>query len=595
MIRRLQRTVHTAATALVLLAWSSSAGAGEAGISGGVPLADQETLAAELRAELQRNLAGLMLPDAPPMYHLRYHLAFIDSVDLEASYGALIEQDVNPQRRLGVEVRVGDPSFDNTGFGGWETGFERGYLPAVPTPLTVRQSAWRSTDEAYKAAVEQYARKRASWSPPPDHPGDFVLAGSRTARAEPEAPVDPEQLAAVAREVSAAFPADQPLEVARVYLIHAGGPVWTLDSEGTEVVHSYAETTLRAAVHTRADDGLVLSDHRTWIVRHPDQLPPVEQMRDEVAELSAQMVALTDASSMESEYVGPVLFEDAAAADLFRYLLVGQLEGTPPVIPFDSVFGKMGEGFGDPAGTDSNVRIGRRALPQGWTVVDDPQMDPTHAAAFPFDAEGTPAEAVTLVSDGIVRTLLMSRVPRRDVDRSNGHARGLPGKRLEGRSSMIEVTPTKRLGATALRKQAHKLARAYGLDHVLVVRRFEEDAVRLIGASQRERWDAGDEDGQPRLPRPVQLVRLYTDGREEPVRGAAFTGVHRWVLRDIVAAGPQVELTYYAPFDKGGSLSTPTAGMPAYLSAPTVLVGEMEVVPAPGDPMDRRVVPPPAP
>ena len=595
MICRRHRNVRLAGAVFILFAGASIALAGDDTTSGGVSLADQELLAAELRAELQRNLASLTLPDAPPLYHLRYHMAFIESVDLEASYGALIEQDVNPQRPLGVEVRVGDPAFDNTGFGGWETGFDRGYLPASPTPLTVRQAAWRTTDEAYKDAVEQYARKRASWSPPPDHPGDFLLTGPQAARAEPDAPVDAEHLATVAREVSAAFPADQPLEVARVYLIHAGGPVWTLDSEGTEVVHSYAETALRAAVHTRARDGLVLSDHRTWIVRHPDQLPPVEQMSAEVAELAAEMIALTEATPLESEYVGPVLFEDAAAADLFRYLLVGQLEGTPPVVPFDSLFGKMGTGGGDPAGTDANVRIGRRALPQGWTVTDDPRKDPSHAAAFPFDAEGTPAQSVTLVSDGIVRTLLMGRVPRKDVDGSNGHARGLPGKRLEGRSSMMEVAPGKRLGGTALRKQAHKLAKAYGLDHVLVVRRFEEDAVRLIGASHRERWDARDDDGQPHLPRPIQLVRLYTDGREEPVRGAAFTGVHRWVLRDIVAAGPQVELTYYAPFEKGDSLTQPTAGMPTYISAPTVLVGEMEVVPAPGDPMDRRVVPPPQP
>jgi TldD protein len=585
-----------APAAALLFAFAAGAEPATAPVSGGIDGETQGVLADALQEEIQRSMEGLALPGAPPLYHLRYHLMLFDSANMEASYGALSRHDVDVQRRLGVEVRVGEPAFDNSGFGGWETGFDSGRLPAEPTPTAVRQAAWRLTDGAYKDAVEQHARKSASWSPPPDHPGDFELRGAASGEAPLPAPVDPERLAAIAREVSAAFPADQPLEVARVYAIHGGGAAWTLDSEGTRVTHGYAETAVRAAVHVRTDDGLLLTDHRTWIVRHTDQLPPTETMRQEVVELSQEMVALAGAPALESEYVGPVLFEDTAAADLFRYLLVDQLEGTPAVIPFDSVFGKMGQNFGAASGANGNVRVGRRTLPPGWTVVDDPRRDPDHPASFPFDLEGTPAEEVTLVTDGIVRTLLMSRVPRRGEAGSNGHARGNPGDRLEGRASMLEVTAPKRLGEAGLRRQALKLARAYGLDHVLVIRRFEEDAVRTISGGMFSFLMRGDDEtGQLQLPRPLQLVRLYADGHEEPVRGAVFAGVHRWVLRDIAAAGPQVGLTYYAPFEKGDTLITPTAGMPTYISAPAVLIGEMELVPMPGDPMERTVVPPPTP
>ena len=113
--------------------------------------------------------------------------------------------------------------------------------------------------------------------------------------------------------------------------------------------------------------------------------------------MASALFEIAEAPALDQEYVGPVIFEDGAALDLFRYLLVTQLQGTPPEVPFDSFFGELGGSRNDA------VRLKRRVLPIGWSVSDDPERDSSHPSSFHYDAEGTPASDVSLVEDGIVR------------------------------------------------------------------------------------------------------------------------------------------------------------------------------------------------
>ena len=90
------------------------------------------------------------------------------------------------------------------------------------------------------------------------------------------------------------------------------------------------------------------------------------------------------------------------------------------------------------------------------------------------------------------------------------------------------------------------------------------------------------------------MVRRAADGTEQVLRGAAFAGIERWILRDIVAAGPATAADYMAPLqgDYGGM--APTEGIATHVRAPSVLVGEVELVPVAGDPRQLPSFPPPA-
>jgi len=547
-----------------------------------------EQLVQALASKVDLHEQQLMLPDAPPVYHLRYHLMQLQQAQARASFGNLLSSDASPMNVLGVEVRVGSAAFDNTGYGGWESGFGRRGLPDELSLRSLDLASWRLTDSSYKEAVEQFARKQAAFSPPPDHPGDYQLGLHAAGGSISQPSLEQEQLARLARQLSAAFPTDGSLELGTVIAAWEAGTATVVDSEGSALHRPHAEVVLRAMAHARSEDGALISDHRSWLLRDPSQLPTEDELVTSVRELAASLQGWAQAEPLEDEYVGPVIFEDQAAVELFRTLLVPQLEGTPPPVPFEARFGPLGSGFGLADDGTTGARLGRRVLPEGWTAVDDPQRLPEHPASFTHDQEGTPAQAVELVTGGIVRTVLMSRVPRKDLPGSNGHARGSLGSRFAGRVAMLEVQPNRALSERRVLRKGLELAAAYGHDHVILVRRFQDDTVRAQDRTGGAMSFMGSDALQ--LPLPLALVRVYADGHEEPLRGAAFVNVQRWALRDIAAAGPQVRGSFLAPFDPGGTSFSPVVGMPTWLSVPQVLVEELELVPVAGDPRDLPVV-----
>jgi hypothetical protein len=216
-------------------------------------------------------------------------------------------------------------------------------------------------------------------------------------------------------------------------------------------------------------------------------------------------------------------------------------------------------------------------LPKGYTVVDDPLADPTSPASFAFDDEGVPAQRVELIQDGVSRSLLASRTPSKDAPTSNGHGRCFPGHLARGMPSLLAVTPDRETSWRRLVQKGLTLAADYDLDYLLVVRRLRDPSIE--GGSDGPRFFLAQPDEEAPVPAPLEVVRLYADGREEPVRGLRFEGLDRRSLRDIVAAGTVHTRSFLAqpggkPWGDGA-----THGLPVTLTAPTVLLSEVELLP----------------
>ena len=169
------------------------------------PAPDDAALKAVLDEALATYPEALSLPEAPPMYHLRYHVVRYDSVAARASMGSPVYVDPRESHRVGVEVRLGTPAFDNLGFGGWQDGISQAGLPVRLTPHALDVGLWRLTDRAYKEAVEQYARKEAQVPERDDHPGDYTLTGPQTVSMPAPAASEPRPLAELAVRLSEAW------------------------------------------------------------------------------------------------------------------------------------------------------------------------------------------------------------------------------------------------------------------------------------------------------------------------------------------------------------------------------------------------------
>ena len=211
-------------------------------------------------------------------------------------------------------------------------------------------------------------------------------------------------------------------------------------------------------------------------------------------------------------------------------------------------------------------------LPAGFSVYDDPAADLTLPSGFEYDWEGEPAQRVDLVVDGIVRSHYTARTPSAAVPASNGHGRGFPGEMVRGMAAQTVIDVDRTASARKLHRQAMKLTGAYDNDHYLVIRQLADPALSDddIGAM----FTVGED--STGLPAPVSVVRVYGDGREEPVRGLNFTGVGINVLRDIVTATGQTTDTYLTPPPRRG-YSGQLYGLPVTLTAPDVLIGELEL------------------
>lgn len=534
-------------------------------------------------AEMDAAVAELTLPEAPGLYHLRVLLRRERSQQATASFGALVSFADQPSVVASVEARVGTPALDNGNFGGWRTGFVADRWPAFATPEAARLAVWRLTDGAYKDAVEQLSRKEAQQVRTADHPGDYTLTGPVVAddgTAQGVAGVDIAGLTQVATRPLLRHPQLSRAEA------HAGletGELWILDTEGTRVRRPVSEVTLRVYAHAVADDGGLVTDQRLWTARAGGVAgwPSRAEIEGASRDMADDLLEIVAAPTLDAPYVGPVVFGDEAAAQLFRWLLAPQLQGTPPEAAFDTWLGGIDDGGGD------GVRLKRRVLPPGWTVVDDPTAHPEHPGGWRHDAEGTAAQRVVAVEDGIVQRVLTTRVPRRDQPGSTGHGAARLGDRAWAVPTHLSVTPARARSERALLKRAWQVAASYGLDHVLVVERLQDPAVAGVGDVDR-----AIALGEMPLPPPVAVVRAYPDGRREIVRGARFAAVDRRLLRDVLLAGPVSEhdVLWSSRPDQGAF--SPIGGLPGTVRAPAVLVGEVEVEPDPGDPARARRLPP---
>ena len=546
-----------------------------------------DPLLVALEGEVQRSMDQLALPDAPRPYFVAYTVLDTHQARATASLGSLLHSGEGRSRPLRAEVRVGSYESDNTNFstfGDDPSGLSGASLVIDDDAVALARDLWIVTDDAYKSAVEGLATKEAARGPDDEEERPDDLA-----RIEPIVSIDPTprptpdlaRMEELARHLSGRIPRDPRIVTSRVYTSDTGWRRYLVTSEGTRVVDVDRVTVVRAVAEARAEDGALVKGICSAFLSTDEQ-------RADTAAIEARIDAMLDellvtaAAPTQDEYIGPVVFSGQASAELFRQLLVPQLMGTPA------------EESGSDWSTESRplARLGRRVLPPGYAVVDDPLASPDLVGAFAVDDEGVPAARVQLVDEGVVQSLLMCRVPREDIVGSNGHGRGSPSTRMVGMPGVLSVTPKRGLSDKKLLRLAFKLARQAGQDHVLVVRTLDDPAFRTPTSIRRIRFD---DDGGPALTDPLVVTRLYADGREERVRNARLWSADHRVLRDIAGAGAgEVVHDYLAPpvqHGGGGWVSGATSGVPVTLRVPAgVVVAEMEMGLLPGTGGDQPLL-----
>lgn len=515
-------------------------------------------------------------------YFFEYALDDGRSFSVVASLGGLISERSGRQRVPRTVVRVGDYQFDNTNYilTGMNVGarFDSGALPEDDSIPALRHQFWLSTDRTFKSAREAVGRKRNAirsmnlteeqlpdfWKTPPVQlvqpavipPIDKALWKARTVKA------------------SAAFSAFPKVLGSGVEFESLQTITYLVNSEGTEIRYPDHVYFLRIRASALAPDGSNVRDAAMLHAIDPAGLPSDIELERAAKEVGANVQALA-AAPMGEAYSGPILFDGIAAAQMFADVLGSQLNLTRrPIgepnrpVPF--------------APSELEGRLGSRILPNGFSVVDDPTQKDFRGRAlighYPVDMEGVVPKPISLIRNGTLENMLLTRQPVKGFTESNGRARipGNFGHKLAGMTNLF-IKSADTTTPADLKKRLLALVQQRNKPYGMLVRKLDFPSTASFDEIRRIAAAMGNQGGQIAAG-PLLVYRVYPDGREELVRGLRFRGLNIKALRDIVAASD--ELYQFDFLANGAPMQLVGAG--AYLwgasvVAPAVLFEDLEL------------------
>lgn len=511
-----------------------------------------------MRDELSRSLQNLKGQTIPP-YFLSYEISETHSIFIDSAFGKVTARDENRRRQLDIDLRVGDPTLDNS----HEI---RGQFPSfdfadrfsfVEIPIeddrdAIRSVLWYQTDQKYKHALEQFTRVKTNVQvkvSPEDKSADFSME-------TPEKHWEPQVRLAVdrrawedkIRKYTAPFARYGDIYEAEASLSVDGETRWYVNSEGSEIQTSQARYRLFISAFTKADDGMELPRYESFLAVIPEGLPDDDTVLRAVEKMIRDLQALRRAPIVDP-YTGPAI-----------------LSGRASGVFFHEVFGHRIEGHRQKAAEEGQTfkkKVNEKVLPDRFSVYFDPtlrRIGATDLAGYyEYDNQGVKARRVAVVENGVFKTFLMSRSPLEGFAHSNGHGRNQPGFTPVARQSNLVVQVSNPVSRVELKKMLTDLIKKDNKPFGLFFDDIE-GGFTITGRTIPNAFNV----------LPVMVYRVYPDGREELVRGVDLIGTPLAAFSKIVAGDDEVTVF-------NGICGAESGGVPVSAASPGILISQIEV------------------
>jgi len=521
-----------------------------------------------MKNELDRSINRLKIEDMHTPYFLSYRIQDNETATIQARYSSIVNINTNRKRFLYIDLRVGSPDLDNSNFvGSWGDVFNM-RKPVVDENdyQSIRHQLWLNTDKAYKKALENLARKEAYLK---SHPGkedipDFAAVESSVHLDKPASlKTDLPNWESKVRTAAGALKEASALQDWKVTCNVIAANKRYLNSEGSKHLKAVLIHQFVISATVQADDGQRLTGFLKYTTVNED-IPATDDIMLSDIDTMVKELEETASSPAIDEYSGPVLFTDFAAAQFISQLFVKQLSPARGLVTAEDWMqqylpdGKLAR------------RLNRRVMPEFVTVTDEPgkeSYNEINLAGYKIvDDEGVKSETITLVKDGWLVDLPMSRLPCKKIRKSNGHALTVQNQMTIPTVTNLFIKPDKPQPMKKMVKRLQKLAKEFGNEYGLLVKQLDDPSV-----SNPYMWSDVSQDMPELMTAPLIMYKVYAnDGRMELVRGLIPDEVSVRSLRDIVAMGKD---------EKVFNLMQPTGysefGYPIAIITPSILVEEM--------------------
>lgn len=512
---------------------------------------DSEQILENMHAELVRNFEILQDEDEPPFY-LSYEIVEDDIFQVRGSYGEVSGDVDRVNPILTIDLRVGSPDLDNTRVDRTPRRSNFGTI-SVDAEQPLKVALWNATNDSYRSALSQLTHVESEVQATveeDDKTGDFVAMPTENYRGRSLVLGNVrESFREKVKRYGLPFKYEDHIQSNNIVIVGEVESRWYVNSEGTKIFTSEAYYRISISATTKAEDGMELRRYVSYEALTPEGFPDDDTVMTAVRSMIDELNELRDAR-VEEPYSGPAILGAQAAGVFFHEILGHRLEGHRLKSVTD--------------GQTFKAKLGEQILPQNFTMYFDPALREYRGLTlwgfYDYDNQGVKGRRVNVIENGILKGFLMSRQPMEGFLESNGHGRRQSGSfygSVSRQSNLIldvedPVTPDEL--KEMLLERVRDQGREFGL--------YFDDVQGGLAVTGRTMPNAFNV-------QPLVVYRIYTDGRQEYVRGLDLIGTPLTTMSRIEAGADD-----YDTFN--GLCGAESGRIPVSAVSPSILISQIE-------------------
>ena len=427
--------------------------------------------------------------------------------------------------------------------------------PVSMDPMAIRSSFWMLSEEAYRRAVKDlWSRKGQNIVTKTDEKrkgvGTFSMEQpTQHFDAQQRLRFDAKRWEAMLAKLSHRYTGHDDLLQSHIGINAILHRDYLVTSEGTRLRqdHILWQVTTGAKVLTKDGDMLPYA-----VTQYSDNPKTFTKKRlGEMVDTVIDTLHKLSAAPVMDPYTGPALLMPLAAGVLFHEAVGHRLEGERNLLKHE--------------GRTFNGKVGQKVIPDFLSLYDDPTMRSFEGQAlngfYLYDNEGVPAQPVTLIDRGVLKTYLMSRTPIKTVSHSNGHGRAAPGIKPRARMgvTIVGADPKMSVPLDLLKVKLVEQVKAQGKPYGIIIQEMTG------GDTNTSTYGYQAFRGASSI-----MYRIFPDGKEELVRGVEVVGTPLTSINKILLASKQRGVF-------NGYCGAESGMIPVSAIAPALLLKEVEL------------------